>query len=83
MTQKMIRDVLKGVRQPPTAALLTCSPDSWAQLMGKLRETNPVLGAFVSDQLQALLGRPYCEAWRRQPELRDHVPAAANSEVES
>lgn len=55
MAQRMLRDVMKGVRLPLNATASLSAPDSMNQLLRTLQRTHPGLALFLSDQLERRL----------------------------
>jgi hypothetical protein len=53
MTQKMLREVLKGVRLPLSTTPPGCSDQVAAHFIARLREREPLLASFLEMKTQA------------------------------
>ena len=63
MTQKMLRDVIKGVRIPFSSRPPECSPEQTTLFLEALQETQPALASFL-ECTQQLSAKLICETWK-------------------
>lgn len=63
MAQKMLREVIKGVRLPLSSTPPDCTPELGARFMATLREEQPFLASFIEGRKDAS-AKLICEAWK-------------------
>ncbi len=63
MTEKMLRDVIRGVRLPFSPHLPDCPPEQSAAFLRTLHEFEPALAHFL-EWTQQMSGKLICETWK-------------------
>lgn len=63
MAQKMLREVIKGVRLPFNTMPADCSPELGTQFLATLQRMQPLLASFI-ELKQDASAKLICEAWK-------------------
>ena len=63
MAQKMLREVIKGVRLPLSSTPADCSAELGARFMATLRQEEPFVASFIESRKEAS-AKLVCEAWK-------------------
>jgi hypothetical protein len=63
MAQRMLREVIKGVRLPLSSVPSDCSPELAADFLAALQQMQPLLASFI-ERKQEASAKLICEAWK-------------------